>query len=72
MFQSFFNEIKINLEFQFKSSEVIKPMSIFLILLILLWNLMAFFTKLHVLIHLNKMGWLGARIDILLKLLVLF
>ena len=33
---------------------------------------MTFFTKLHVLIHLNKIGWLSARIDILLKLLVLF
>jgi len=32
---------------------------------------MAFFIKPHVLIHLNKMGWLSAKIDILLKQLTI-
>jgi len=63
---------KINLEFQFESYILIMLVGIFLIFLTFLWNLMAFFTKLNVLIHLNRMGWLSARIDILLKLLTLF
>jgi len=44
--------LKINLEFQFKFYALIMLVSIFLILLTLLWNLMALCTKLHVLIHL--------------------
>jgi len=68
-FNLFLMKLKIKLEFQFESYAVIMLVNIFVILLTLLWNLMLFFSKLYVLIHLNRMGWSSARINILLKLL---
>jgi len=56
----------------FKFCAVIMPVSIFFVLFKILWLLMAFFIKPHVLIHFNKMGWLSKRINILLKQLMQF
>jgi len=47
------------------------PVSILLIIWKFLWLLMVFFIKHKVLIYLNKMWWLSARIDILLKQLTI-
>jgi len=49
-------KLKINLEFPFKFCAVIINVSIFLILLKILWLLIVFFIKLHVLIHLKQNG----------------
>ena len=56
IFQNLTMKLKINLEFPFKFCIVIMDVSIVLILLKILWLLMVFFIKLHVLIHLKKMG----------------
>jgi len=65
-------KLKINLEFLFKHFVVIMLVCIYLILFKILWLFMAFFIKPHVLIDLNKMWSLNARINILLKQLVQF
>jgi len=51
---------------------MIMDMSIFLIILKVLWLVMVFFMKLYVFIHLNEMEWLSTKIDILLKQFALF
>jgi len=59
-------KFKINVGYLFALCDVIIPIGVFHILFKILWLLMTFFIKLHVLIDLNKMGWMSAKIDILL------
>jgi len=72
IFQSFFHEIKTQFGISIRNLGVIMVVNIFLNPSNILWLLSAFFIKHHALIHPNKMEWLSARIDTLLKQLAFF